>query len=99
MKDKKFSLGEVVTTATISVRLNNLNFLKFMHNSLNRHQLTDWGELEQEDKEANDFALENADRLFSSYLIPKDTGMEEQKIWIITEHDRSYTTILFPSDY
>ena len=54
------------------------------------------GDLEPEDKELNDEALLNGDRLVSAYEYPKH---EDWKIWIITEWDRSATTILFPHEY
>lgn len=63
---------------------------------LKRHLAGDWGELCADDQASNQLALTHGDRLFSSYDI--DTG-DESKLWIITEADRSYTTLLFPSDY
>jgi hypothetical protein len=70
---------------------------------LHRHLKGDWGDLEDEDKSENDLALKAGDlRIFSSYKLSKD-DVElldgEKKIWIITEADRSATTILLPSDY
>ena len=44
-------------------------------------------------------ALQGGDRLFSVYEIPQGLFALESKIWIITESDRSYTTVLFPSEY
>lgn len=61
--------------------------------ALNRHLKGDWGDLDDEDKAANDRALEDGTRLFSSYNLPGG------KIWIITEADRSATTILLPEEY
>ena len=60
---------------------------------LNRHRQGDWGDVCDEDKKANDFALDNKERILSSY------ELDGEKIWIITEWDRSVTTILFPSEY
>lgn len=60
---------------------------------LHRHVVGDWGDLCEEDKESNNFAVNNGLRLLSSY--PVGTGT----IWIITEADRSVTTPLLPSDY
>lgn len=59
-----------------------------------RHQSGDWGELCDEDRQANELALENGDRLMSVYR----TKLNE-KIWCITEWDRSVTTLLLPSEY
>lgn len=59
-----------------------------------RHCNKDWGEMDEEDKVLNDAAVENGeDRFFSIYETCKG------RIWIITEADRSVTTILFPSEY
>lgn len=60
---------------------------------LNRHAKGDWGDVCDEDKKANDFALDNKERILSSYTL------DDTKIWIITEWDRSVTTVLFPSEY
>ena len=75
--------------------------LEFCYSSLNRHIRLDWGEMDDEDMHANDLALINGDRLLSSYKIPTElnAGLYDDEIWIITEADRSTTTILFPSDY
>ena len=63
---------------------------------LRRHLQGDWGELDHEDKHSNDQALRLGNRLHSSY----DTPMcDEPRLWIITEADRSVTTLLLPSDY
>ena len=59
-----------------------------------RHQSGDWGDLVQEDREANDHALEHGGRLFSAYNLPTD-----QRLWVITESDRSATTLLKPEEY
>ena len=58
-----------------------------------RHQQGDWGELDPEDHEANNRALRQRSRILSSY--PIGNG----KLWIITEADRSATTLLLPSEY
>jgi hypothetical protein len=69
------------------------SFAKFVINSLKRHANCDWGDLSAEDKRENDLSLDNHLRLLSSY---QHNGW---KIWIISESDRSTTTILFPSEY
>ncbi len=88
---KLFSLGQVVATPTA------LNFLD-EHNKtpaefLRRHHAGDWGDLCEEDRETNEAALKHGDRIFSAYTIGND------KIWIITEADRSSTCILLPEEY
>jgi hypothetical protein len=60
---------------------------------LQRHRRGDWGSVCDEDKQTNDQALKAGERLLSAYTI---TG---KKIWIITEWDRSVTTVLFPEEY
>jgi hypothetical protein len=61
---------------------------------LQRHASGDWGDVCEEDRVANNDALQYGDRLLSSYAIS-----ENIKIWVITEYDRSVTTILLPSEY
>lgn len=61
---------------------------------LARHQAGDWGELDAEDLAANTWALAHGERLLSAY--PLATG---QRVWLITEADRSATTVLLPEDY
>lgn len=63
---------------------------------LQRHLAGDWGELCEEDRRSNQQALKQGDRLFSNYDI--EAG-DESRLWIITEADRSATTVLLPSDY
>lgn len=61
---------------------------------LDRHLRCDWGEVDSEDAQANDDALQHGDRLLSAYRTSAGA-----KIWIITEADRSATTILLPEEY
>jgi len=62
--------------------------------ALARHQTGDWGELSAQDKHENEFSLGFPLRLQSAYRA--QTG---EKFWIITEADRSATTVLLPSEY
>lgn len=62
---------------------------------LARHWAGDWGELDAEDKQANEDALKHGTRLLSAYT-HEPTG---EKVWLITEADRKSTTFLFPSEY
>jgi hypothetical protein len=90
------NLGRVVATAALAAAVpdNQITAL------LDRHARGDWGDLDAEDKAANDDAARTGDgRLFSSY----DTA-EHDTIWIITDDIRSegegpITTVLFPDDY
>jgi hypothetical protein len=62
---------------------------------LRRHLDGDWGDLSDNDRRQNDAALKSGeDRLFSSYPIAPNL-----RLWIITEWDRSATTLLLPSEY
>ena len=74
------------------------NALKQAHQTasdlLNRHLSGDWGDLCDEDRELNDEATKNGSRVLSSYTL--NTG---EKIWIITEADRSSTCLLLPCEY
>ena len=63
---------------------------------LARHALCDWGDICDEDKDLNRKALTEGTRIFSAYDWPQ---VYDGKIWIITEADRSATTILLPSEY
>jgi hypothetical protein len=60
---------------------------------LARHQGGDWGDVGAEDRHLNDRALRSGGRLFSAYYT------EAGRVWIITEADRSATTVLLPSEY
>lgn len=65
---------------------------------LTRHFVGDWGDLCDDDKIANDEALaEGVGRIFSAYDVPQRDGIV--RVWIITEHDRSATTLLLPDEY
>lgn len=59
-----------------------------------RHERGDWGQLSAEDWERNEIAFREGERLLSNYPLPGG-----ECVWIITEWDRSVTTILLPSDY
>jgi len=61
---------------------------------LRRHAKADWGEVCQTDWEANDQAIDNGERLLSVYF----TAVGE-KLWVLTEADRSATTVLLPAEY
>jgi len=62
---------------------------------IGRHLSGDWGTVDKDDWRANDRALREGTRLLSAYELPH-TG---EKVWVITEWDRSATTILLPSEY
>ena len=69
---------------------------------LTRHATGDWGDVCSEDAQANEDALQFDARLLSAYVLPPPIGGSEAtpvKIWIITEADRSVTTLLLPEEY
>lgn len=91
----KFETGQVVETRGVNQkRYDDKNFEQFVRVSFRRYLKGDWGDLCKEDKKANDNALITQDRLLGKYDYDDDTS-----IYIITEWDRSATTILFPSEY
>jgi hypothetical protein len=91
MRTPLFPLGHIVATPAALAFLQERRFSLLA--LLARHMRGDWGELVQEDRLANDRALAHGTRIVSSYNIGDD------KVWIITEADRSCTTILMPEDY
>ena len=88
----QFSLGRTLATpgALEALTASGQSPVEF----LDRHVRCDWGEVDDEDAEANDDALEHGDRLLSAYRTSAG-----KKIWVITEADRSATTILLPEEY
>jgi hypothetical protein len=85
-----FPLGHLVATCPALQVVRPWEILS----SLKRHAQGDWGEVCPDDHQANNKALESGGRLFSVY-----TTALGDSFWIITEADRSATTILLPSDY
>ena len=87
-----FPLGRL----TITAHAQHILPTEEVMNALQRHHCGDWGDLCEEDRQANEDALKYGDRLFSVYCteLPKRI-----KFYIITEWDRSATTILLPEDY
>lgn len=84
-------LGQIVITKGIANYVaENYPFYEFILESLRRYRFHDWGDICEEDKRMNDSAVKNNDdRVVARY----------NNIYIITEYDRSYTTILFTSEY
>ena len=90
----KFPLGEIVVTRGVVEKIDSdILFAKFVVESLKRHANGDWGDLSAADRRENEFSLDKELRLLSSYK------RGDWKIWIITESNRSFTTILFPEEY
>jgi hypothetical protein len=95
-KSAKFLLGQCAATPGALAAIEENHTYGIIY--LKRHESGDWGDLSDEDKRLNDAAIdpdpEECSRILSAYHLP-----DGQKIWIITEWDRSVTTILLPSEY
>ncbi|MDP1678680.1 MAG: type I restriction endonuclease subunit M [Candidatus Nitrotoga sp.] len=87
-----FSLGQVVATPGALEALE--QYAINAADLIQRHQSGDWGNVPPDDTEENMRSVENGWRILSSYPINDD-----QNIWIITEADRSVTTLLLPEEY
>jgi hypothetical protein len=97
----RFELGQLCYTPGAQAVLQ-----RFQVNPLHlicRHVRGDWGDVCAEDAEANEHALKEGHRLLSSYTLsaPEKEGERAApvKVWLITEADRSVTTILLPEEY
>ncbi len=88
-----FPLGRLVATPGALQAMDGVDPLLGVA-MLRRHAKGDWGEIPPEDKLANDRAVRDGARILSAYRTPDNV-----KIWIITEADRSVTTILLPKEY
>lgn len=102
-------LGQIVMTRSIADMLGapvgqrpNGFTMAYLQNLLTRHRSGDWGCVCKEDWQTNDLAAEQGDRILSAYPLNSlrpSKGHGENTIWIITEYDRSVTTIMLPEDY
>lgn len=91
----KYFIGNLIFTRGINDKVAEDHiFAEFVLKSISRHSNADWGDLDDEDKRENDFSLSHGLRILSAY-----TQVGLPKIWIITEADRSITTVLFPEEY
>jgi len=88
-----FSLGQIVATpgALAALEKTGQTPLDF----LSRHVRGDWGELDEHDRKENELSLKRGFRLLSSYRLSSG----DTKVWVITEADRSVTTLLLPDEY
>ena len=96
-KEVRFNLGQVVATPGALEALTRANSSGMEY--LRRHATGDWGIVCEEDKQANEMALQTGARLMSAYFLPDET-----KLWIITEAaddsgKRAATTLLLPEEY
>lgn len=84
---ERFDVGDVVATPGAMRAL--------VRELLVRHQAGDWGTLDDEDKQQNEISIVLGMRILSAYILPNTS----EKIWVITEADRSITTLLLPAEY
>ena len=95
---KTVPLGMLVHTPGVAEKVPTRSYLE----ALNRYGRGDWGSLDDEDKATNDAAVREGSRILAAYPIDPNkpcTGSGDNCFWIITEADRSMTTILLPSEY
>ena len=94
-------IGEVYATQGVIAEMKDIyGFQEFCSGCLMRHRSYDWGDIDEEDKASNDEAVESGGRIISAYILPRYFCIAyTDRIWIITEADRSQTTILFPYEY
>ena len=86
----KFPLGRTVITNTAKAKIDPVDIPRALH----RHGSCDWGDVDEHDRKQNDQALAQNGRLLSVYR-----DRNGVKFFVITEADRSATTILLPEDY
>ena len=89
----QIDIGRVVATRGVAQLIDEKPAERRVSEVLRRHASGDWGKVCQEDKAVNDEALSDGNRLLSCYDI------DGRDVWVITEWDRSVTTILFPEEY
>ena len=90
LTNPRFPLGELLITANANDQLRPDQIAT----ALSRHAQGDWGDLCEDDRRQNEDALRLGSRLFSSFR-----SLADVTFWIITEADRSVTTVLLPNDY
>lgn len=89
----RFALGRIVATPGAIDALEAAGTTPW--GFLRRHQIGDWGELSEDDRRENERSLVEGARLLSAYRLPRTN----RKLWVITEADRSATTLLLPEEY
>ncbi len=89
---KTLELGQIVATPGALAALEESG--EQPGDFLRRHASGDWGDLSEEDRQENEFSLLHGFRLLSSYTLRNGV-----KLWVLTEADRSATTLLLPEEY
>lgn len=90
VNEPRFPLGQLVITRNAASRLAEDD----VTTAIRRHVQGDWGDVCEEDRIENDLALIEGNRILSVYV-----AADGLRFWIITEADRSATTVLLPEDY
>ena len=91
-KQPAFELGQIVATPGALAALKKAG--QQPGEFLTRHVHREWGDLDEDDRKENEYSLEHGFRLLSAYKT--NAG---DRLWIITEADRSVTTLLLPDEY
>ena len=89
-KHQRFALGRLLITPGAKEALEESEVLQ----SLGRHASGDWGDVSEDDAKENEFSVSRNLRIFSVYH-----SSNGEKFWVITEADRSVTTVLLPEEY
>ena len=98
--EPKFDTGQVVLTQGVNALAEeNEAFAKFIQDSFLRHIHQDWGDVDPDDKATNDAAIRDGERVLSAYNDDRFPKNGISTLWIVTEWDRSVTTVLFPDEY
>lgn len=86
--------GQIVATRSVADEMKASELFRLeVQEALQQYTSGDWGQMSETDKEENDRAVSEGERVLAAYQTSKG------KIWIITEWDRTATTILFPNEY
>ena len=89
-KTPRFSLGQLVMTPGVQATLSREDIVA----AIRRHVTGDWGEVDEHDRRENELSVKEGFRILSAY-----TSSAGERFWVITEADRSVTTVLLPSEY
>ncbi len=97
MPEQLFPLGRIMMTTNLQGKIQEANpehWEEELQGLIARHASGDWGDLGEEDKGENDLSVKRGFRIFSAYATSHGF-----RVWVITEADRSVSTVLLPSDY
>ncbi len=95
-----FEIGRVmISSGVYAATLERSPLGPFVRYCLERHVLGDWGICHPDDMVHNDSAVSGGDRICSVYHVPKGVYRHQSTVLIVTEEDRSFTTVLFDSEF